>query len=294
MNRRQIITIAEKTALTKWLLEKVRFAYGIWRVFQKFEIRWHEYPTTFFKLKRMLNQCDWNTDEFFYYHYPNLTKEQVKAFISEKEHDKIADMLNGNNNIAVQILGDKWNTYIHFKPFFKRQACLSSEWIGSQLEQSDANRLILKPLRGSFGSGIIILKTSEIKGFLEREKNCEYIIEEVVEQDERMAKLHPQSVNTLRIHTICFEDKVEVFHPYLRVGRGNSIVDNAGNGGVFTCCDKETGKVMKIVDEAGHSFKEHPDNGYPLLDFQVPRWIEAIETARKLALHNKNIYFPDF
>ena len=41
-----------------------------------------------------------------------------------------------------------------------------------------------------------------------------------------MAVLHKESVNTLRIHTICFDGDVTVFHPYIRIGRGKSVVDN--------------------------------------------------------------------
>ena len=55
-----------------------------------------------------------------------------------------------------------------------------------------------------------------------------------------MAVLHKESVNTLRIHTICFDGDVTVFHPYIRIGRGKSVVDNAGSGGVFTSCNPET------------------------------------------------------
>ena len=67
-----------------------------------------------------------------------------------------------------------------------------------------------------------------------------------------MAVLHKESVNTLRIHTICFDGDVTVFHPYIRIGRGKSVVDNAGSGGVFTSCNPETGEVLTVVDEYGN------------------------------------------
>ena len=74
-----------------------------------------------------------------------------------------------------------------------------------------------------------------------------------------MAVLHKESVNTLRIHTICFDGDVTVFHPYIRIGRGKSVVDNAGSGGVFTSCNPETGEVLTVVDEYGNIYTNRPD-----------------------------------
>ena len=106
-----------------------------------------------------------------------------------------------------------------------------------------------------------------------------------------MAVLHKESVNTLRIHTICFDRDVTVFHPYIRIGRGKSVVDNAGSGGVFTSCNPETGEVLTVVDEYGNIYTNRPDTGFPLIGFMVPYWKEANETAKKLALHNTDIHY---
>ena len=106
-----------------------------------------------------------------------------------------------------------------------------------------------------------------------------------------MAVLHKESVNTLRIHTICFDGDVTVFHPYIRIGRGKSVVDNAGSGDVFTSCNPETGEVLTVVDEYGNIYTNRPDTGFPLIGFMVPYWKEANETAKKLALHNTDIHY---
>lgn len=118
-----------------------------------------------------------------------------------------------------------------------------------------------------------------------------FIAEEVIQQDEQMAQLHPESVNTLRIHTLQNNGIVEVFHPYIRIGRGKSVVDNAGGGGVFTSCNPETGEVLTVVDEYCHSFTKHPDNGFPLVGFRVPCWKEAFDFARQLALANQDVHY---
>lgn len=118
-----------------------------------------------------------------------------------------------------------------------------------------------------------------------------FIAEEIITQDERMAQLHPESVNTLRIHTLQNNGVVEVFHPYIRIGRGNSVVDNAGSGGVFTSCNPKTGEVLTVVDEFCRSYTKHPDNGFPLVGFKVPCWKEAFDFARQLALANLDVHY---
>ena len=153
-------------------------------------------------------------------------------------------------------------------------------------------RLIIKPLNGSFGRGIKIVTPEDGDAdMLLKLYPGGFIAEEVIQQDEQMAQLHPESVNTLRIHTLQNNGIVEVFHPYIRIGRGKSVVDNAGGGGVFTSCNPETGEVLTVEDEYCHSFTKHPDNCNPLVGFRVPCWKEAFDFARQLALANQDVHY---
>ena len=165
-------------------------------------------------------------------------------------------------------------------------------WGGYNKLIANKKRLIIKPLDGSFGRGIRIVTPEDgYADMLLKSYPGGFIAEEVIQQDERMAQLHPESVNTLRIHTLQNNGIVEVFHPYIRIGRGKSVVDNAGSGGVFTSCNSETGEVLTVVDEYCHSYTSHPDNGFPLVGFKVPCWKEAFDFARQLALTNQDVHY---
>lgn len=109
------------------------------------------------------------------------------------------------------------------------------------------------------------------------------MVEELIIQHPEIGRLHPQSVNTLRVPTICYKDRVEVIHPILRVGRGNAIVDNGGSGGICCGIDPDTGITFSAADESGNSFIRHPDTGLELIGYQVPRWEEAKKLVRELA-----------
>jgi hypothetical protein len=101
------------------------------------------------------------------------------------------------------------------------------------------------------------------------------VVEELIVQDARMAALHPQSINTLRMSTIRRNGKVELFHPFMRVGCGDAVVDNGGSGGLLMPIDIPSGKILCAANELGKSFENHPDTGIRLIGFTIPRWDEA-------------------
>lgn len=252
------------------------------------------------KLYKKIRAChkryDWEPEEYFAFHYEILTAQERWDYISEREHVRMANSFNTKESAA--ILFDKWKTYEVLKPFFKRKACLfrgliDEENFCSLLKES--GRLIIKPLAGSFGIGIKIVESeSTDKDFIQNlasEYPLGFIAEQIIEQTPEMSQLHPESVNTLRIHTLRFGDQVEIFHPYIRIGRGNSIVDNTHSGGIFTSCNPQDGTILNVVDDEGNIYDEHPDNHFPLKQFKVPCWEEAFRVAKSLALQIPNLVY---
>lgn len=244
----------------------------------------------------------WYPDEFFQYHYEKLTNEERHSIIGEKEHGVIAETMN--NKKSVKILSDKWETYCLYKPFFNREAILIAKNKNKSGDKKTKplsdflkkkNRIIIKPRCGSFGRGIQIITAFENTEQELSQIVADYpkgiIAEEVIEQDDRLAILHPESVNTLRIHTICYNGEVVAFHPYLRIGRGKNCVDNAGSGGLFTSCNPATGEILSVVDEYGHTFTEHPDNGVTLVGYKIPYWEEAFDMAKQLAQKMPGLHY---
>ncbi len=109
------------------------------------------------------------------------------------------------------------------------------------------------------------------------------VAEKTIAQHEAMAKLHPQSVNTLRIITIKMKDRTVNFYPFIRVGLGDAFVDNGGAGGAICALDPETGVVVGAATEERVFYTEHPDTHEPLVGFRVPYYEQAVELAKELA-----------
>ena len=75
----------------------------------------------------------------------------------------------------------------------------------------------------------------------------------------------------------------------MKTGKGGIVVDNGVQGGVLAAIDHKTGTVISDArNQANETFETHPDSGFVFKGFEIPRWNEAVETAKQLALA-----FPD-
>ena len=146
-----------------------------------------------------------------------------------------------------------------------------------------------KPSRGTCGNGIEKLRTADwpdaekLLAYL-KEKGLD-VLEEPLAQHPDMAKLHPQSVNTMRIVTDRVGDTVHIAYIVLKIGRGDGFCDNSGQGGVICRVDEKTGKICSVAtDDYFNVYETHPDTGIRFEGYQLPMVQEAVAFARKAAL----------
>lgn len=234
----------------------------------------------------------WDFDEFYIFHYEDIDDAKRRSFAPEFDKNTFADLVNDKEQADVFL--DKFTTYEYFKDFFGRDvynirsiADIESEEFATFFSKHP--RFILKPVFGTRGAGIEVVEyksVEEARKYLAGLYNSgvtAIIIEELIKQHDKLAELHKESANTLRVITIRYEDRVDVIHAYLRVGKGNSVIDNASAGGVFGVVNIETGRIYAACDRWGNSFDVHPDSGKHLIDFEVPKWEEVKELVKKAA-----------
>ncbi len=243
------------------------------------------------KMRHAMVNYRWNFEEFFLFGYEDLTKEEIASFAPEFDKNIFCAKVNDEKDSLVYYY--KWNTYSRFKKYYKRDVVqvrsledLKSKPFSDFVERH--RRFVLKPESKSCGRGIRIIDTASIDDARQqieavyRNGEARFVLEELVVQCAEMARLHPESVNTVRFPTFRLDNRVHVFPPYLRMGQGSSFVDNAGSGGVFGLVDLETGRVYAACDEMGNTYKVHPDTKEAIIGFKVPRWEEALTMAKEL------------
>lgn len=234
-------------------------------------------------------------NEYFMYHFYDMPQEERREYVSDLERITYCERMNSMKNMIY--FDDKALTYEAFSKYYSRDLIevFSGDTASGKAFSdfvSKHPKFIIKPFDGACGKGIKIVECKEENEKLLTKLLTEYprgfVAEELIIQSEKMAVLHPQSVNTLRIPTISYKDRVEIIHPFLRVGRGDAVVDNGGSGGIGCGIDTETGEVFSACDEMGNYYTTHPDTGKELVGFKIPEWEKAKELVKELTK-----VFPD-
>ncbi len=227
-------------------------------------------------------------EEYFIYQFYNLNYHGRSKFNSLKLQYGYCEQFNSPN--IANICEDKSKTYSYLKEYYKRDVLLIDE----RTKQTDVNqfikhhkKIIFKPLFGHSGQGIKILDETDIdNGFVDEKLSLfgPFIIEEIINQAQEMAVLHPQSINTVRIATLNMNGLVYIYGGAVRIGIGNSNIDNAGAGGIYASIDTNIGVIVsKAMDNKSNRYVLHPDSKVILPGFKLPMWDEAIKLIKKLA-----------
>lgn len=199
----------------------------------------------------------------------------------------------------VEKLEDKYRAYQLLKPFYLRDVIeirdMSDCDVFAEFVKKHST-FVVKPADFSFGIGVhkvsmedfdndieaamkSILSEGEAVHAKHPSKVTKMVLEELIDQDESLARLHPESVNGIRATAVrCKDGKIRLFHPWIKVGISGTFVASAALDGFDAEIDPETGIVITDgVQETGSTFSVHPDSGIVIKGFQIPKWKEMLE-----------------
>ena len=239
-----------------------------------------------------------NFDEYFLYDFENKNKAERKSFLIDSDRLRFSSVLNDRKK--GKMLVDKYLAYEAYKEFYNRDVVLISDENDYDTFKSfvEKHPRFVKKIRNlSRGRGTEILDINkysddkELFKYILGEGVC--VLEQLIVQNKEMASFHPHSVNTVRIPTVYKKDgTVEIICPFFRMGRNNSVVDNAGAGGILANVDAETGLILTNgFDVSGHLYEVHPDTGLKIKGFQVPNWEGAKKVASEIAAKVEGLSF---
>lgn len=227
--------------------------------------------------------------EYFMFKFMYKTHQERKKFICNKDRHMYLKYLNQND--FYNRFTDKYESYQLYKKYYKRDLIyIKSENDYDCFENFCLTRtqVVKKPVDSSLGKGIELLdvKGVDLKNLFQRiiTENDKFILEERIVQSKEMAKLHPSSVNTIRIVPFMKNDGTVIIHcPFLKIGQQGAFVDNGGAGGILAAIDANSGKVISDgIDEKMNVYKKHPNTKEKIKGFQIPDWDGVIKLATKL------------
>lgn len=150
---------------------------------------------------------------------------------------------------------------------------------------SECDGVIVKPsVNSEGGHGISIWRASDgsdaLYGILNSMQNA--VVQTLVRQHEVMSDLHKDSLNTIRLVTLLYKNELHHLSTIVRMGVGNSAVDNASSGGIF-CGVNADGSLKNVAfNKNGKRFDIHPQ-GAIFAEHKIPNYQECISLVKKLA-----------
>lgn len=109
-----------------------------------------------------------------------------------------------------------------------------------------------------------------------------FIIQERLVCHDSVAKLYPHSVNTFRIITYRWKNKIYYCPIILRIGQGGKNVDNAHAGGMFIAVNDDGTLHKTAFTEFNKQYIEHPDTHIKFEGYKIPNVNKIIESALRM------------
>lgn len=130
-------------------------------------------------------------------------------------------------------------------------------------------------------NGIDILTNTKIDEII-NQIGENFNVQEVLKSCETIRNLHPESINTFRIITYIWKNKVYHSSVVIRIGRGSNVVDNAHSGGIFVHVSDDGFLGECAYTEFQERFLEHPDTGIKFKGYCIPEIKKVLDVVTKL------------
>ena len=226
--------------------------------------------------------------DYLMFGFYNMTGRQRDTYLTRVRNKKVIDMMN--DPAYSDEFDDKLRFNQRFASYLGRKT-LNGEI--ATLEQftdfiAGQEAIFAKINHGDCGRGVnkLYVRDYETPAAMLQyiRDNHLVVLEHALPQHPDMARLHPSSVNTMRILTDLVDGQVHIAYITVKMGRGGGVCDNSGQGGVLCRVDPETGRIISpATDDYFNVYDKHPDTGIPFVGYQLPMVPQAIAFAKQAA-----------
>ena len=246
-----------------------------------------------------------DTPEEFSHEQLGASHDKKCQYITCRNRFKYIDYLNKKEDM--HLLRNKWHAYLLLKDAYRREVLLLESEQDFPTFEAFCQRhptFVVKPVGLGLSLGVrkvdvenANLHTLFDQLFIEIETENGHwnsgtekgvLVEELIEQGEEMAMLHPASVNSVRMLTINLGDgDIRLWYPYVRIGVGGHFISSAATGSIVAGINAGTGVVYSTgFDKLGRITDVHPDTHFTIKGIKIPRWGQlcqkAIEMSKRL------------
>lgn len=201
-----------------------------------------------------------------------------------KEERKTVITRGINNEIIKKVNNPEYYHIFHNKNEFNQKFSkyLNREWAYIENDEKEYNKFIkshkkfiAKPIDLECGKNVEIIdvtKKNKKEVYQNLQTNKQFLLEEIAIQCDEIGKLHPYSINTIRVVTL----KSKIVAAFIRIGDKKNIVDNFNHDGLLAPINIETGIIeYPAVKKDGTIYEKHPLTKQQIKGFKIPKWQEV-------------------
>lgn len=257
-----------------------------------------------------------NIDEEFYYFFYKKSHAEKSAYLTCR--NRLLYFYHLNDKKDAHYLNNKYEAYLEFKDYYKRDVLLvtlDTDYATFSDFADKHSEFVVKPLSLGLATGVHKVSVpdpsqkqavfdallDEIKEYRTRYSvgyadrlgdEPTAILEEIIDQDESLAKIHPASVNGIRCTTVNVDGKVHLLHPWFKIGANGGFITSAAIGTFDAGIDAKTGVVDTFgFNEKGEGFEYHPTTGVKIPGYVIPKWDELLELLQVIGTHFPTIRY---
>lgn len=214
-----------------------------------------------------------------------LNDSQRKTYLTSGKNNQIIKTFNDKNYWHILDNKNEFNDY--FQKYLKRDY-LNPHFTKEQLSRFliGKSKIIAKPIDGVGGEGIKIINSDD--NIYEKFNN--YLLEEIIVQDPKLAELYDKSVNSIRMFTFFDGQEAYLLQSVLKIGNGLHV-DNFSSYGMYAFLNDSGVVITPAIDKKDNIYGIHPYSKKQILNFQVPQFEQAKQLILQAAKELPNIQY---
>lgn len=147
------------------------------------------------------------------------------------------------------------------------------------------DHLIIKPSGGSKGAGILFYDKDDNTGLtisaIIDSMTGNFVVQRIVKQHADLSRVNPDSLNTIRIVSFHYKNRIHILSEQLRFGNANMRIDNISAGGNAVAIKPDGSLYEKSVNH-DLEWADTTPGGIKLSEVRIPNYQEIIDTIKRL------------
>lgn len=260
-------------SLSKSEINEIYEAWGFKNFNKKvFDIRWYEVYKKYDR-KELKNYIP---DDFWYAYIDAFFTNHRKCRILDDKNFYDMYLYNAEQPKTICRKIDGLFQNPEYLPISEREAI--------NLCKEEGSVIIKQSVNSEGGHGIAFWDSADGESVLNDilSKYHNVIIQRIIKQHPVLAAFNLQSINTVRIMVLLFNDEVIPLSSVLRMGVNNSRVDNASSGGIVCGIMKDGSLRDFAMDTKANRYASHP-SGKSFNGVKIPSYEKCVNLVKSIS-----------